>query len=632
MNSPRPLTWPLCALLALFALTAVLPTMAANPYDGSPSKSKVAPAPQTATVAPANAGRSQLPAAPIDSESRAGESTGSVPPWLVSVGEWTGRLFAPNARERDPQGGVPMKIENSPLPELIGKVVWVRWNTEKPWDQWFQAMRYDVSFDPKNLEKAREGGLNPPETLAGWKAVSSLESLACARPGDMTVLLKNPEYRPHDRVLLITEEPVQICGRFQGLVRFVEPGAGDSYQVRFFDPRSGDFQTTPVTIGIPRRLFSRSNTPVARSSTVDIEKSPLNEQGWYAYGRFQEGRFQVEALEPRAITMLKADRSVTGRDEVKRYVSREHFDDLEPGLTRITELLPERDHAWSVGDKGLLVHLFGWRKHPDEKGGGAPLGLVTGHFAFGLAEVIACPLTGEPRFDLEYRQAYAHNREGIVAGSMKWHNYSGSLRRGWMYTIPISDTVIRIPELEPYDFDGWVVQPWKGLSRQFEKMHALYRTGAGSGISSVRPDISCVQDSHCALFSALRTFEETIAKTGAVKKWLAGKGADPEDVKRYLRLLALVRRVKHGITAFGLAQDNWRDFFKSPLATRNPTIAASLVNALLSLNSVFPRRGNDHILHIGADMGYPMWSILTCQIGGVIPQLVPQAPTSPTAR
>jgi len=259
------------------------------------------------------------------------------------------------------------------------------------------------------------------------------------------------------------------------------------------------------------------------------------------------------------------------------------------------------------------------------------MGLVTGHFAFGMAQVVRCPFTRELRWDLEYRQVYAHNREGVVSGSMKWHAYSGSLKRGWMYTIPISDTVVRIPELEPYDFNGWEVKPWSGLNRQLEQMQSLYRVGAGSGLSSVKQDISCVQDSHAALYSALRTFEETIAKTGKVKEWISGKGPDAAEVKRYLRLLLLVRDIKKSITTFGIAQSNWREFFNQPLGTRNPNKVVALINILLSKRSIFPRKGNDNLLRLAADKGYPMWSILTCQVGGEIPKLVPLAPSSPTA-
>jgi predicted Abi (CAAX) family protease len=546
------------------------------------------------------------------------------------IAEWSGQLIHPNIDRRDPAGGVPFKIEQSPDRSLIGKTVWLRWDTSEPWEQWFNQRRYDVDIDSGRLQKAIKDGLNPPVAIDSWKKVSPLESLSGARPGDMAVMLRNPVW--DGSVLKITEEPVQICGKSMALIRFKEDLGGNRRIVVHYDGSSSSFSGPADVIDIPLTYFSRSNTPVARSSTAGIEKSPLNEQGWYVYGRHLEGRFVAEAIEPRAAFMLNSDISIQGRQEVKNYISRDHFDDLRPGLLRRTELLPANAPDWAEGDRGLLIHLFGWREHPDEEGPAKMLGLVTGHLAFGMAQVVRCPLSRELRWDLEYRQVYAHNREGVVSGSMKWHAYSGSLRRGWMYTIPISDTVVRIPELEPYNFNGWEVKPWNGLNRQLEQMQALYRVGAGSGLSTVKQDISCVQDSHAALYSALRTFEETIAKTGKVKEWMSGKGPDAEEVRRYLRLLLMVRDIKKSITTFGIAQSNWREFFNQPLGTRNPNKVVGLINILLSKRSIFPRKGNDNLLRLAADKGYPMWSILTCQIGGEIPKLVPLAPTSPTAR
>ncbi len=43
------------------------------------------------------------------------------------------------------------------------------------------------------------------------------------------------------------------------------------------------------------------------------------------------------------------------------------------------------------------------------------LNLVTGHFAFGFAEVVKDRFTGEPRWDIEYKQVYGHNREEVVS-------------------------------------------------------------------------------------------------------------------------------------------------------------------------------------------------------------------------
>jgi predicted Abi (CAAX) family protease len=549
--------------------------------------------------------------------------------YFRKTGEWTGKLYLPKINRRDPAGGVLIKIENSPLKGMIGKLVWLRWDTGQPWEKWFNTLRYDVSIDADRLQKAMKDGLNPPVALDGWKKVSPLESLAGARPGDITVLLKNPKWT--GKVLLINEEPVQICGNRIALAKFLGPVSEGRQKIIHYSYDKGGFYGPQEIVAIPATFFSRSNTPIARSSTVDIEKKDLNENGWYLYGRHHNGVFEVEALEPAEAFTLSPTISVEGKNEVKNYISREHFDDLKTGMVKKTELLPGKEYDWKEGDTGLLIHVFGWREHPSEKSNPMMMGLVTGHFAFGMAKVIKCPFSKKLRWDLEYRQVYAHNREGLVAGSMKWHNYSGSLLRGWMYTIPISDTVIRIPELNDYDFDGWLVKPWSGLNREFEKMQALYRTGAGTGISSVKPDISCVQDSHAALYSALRTFEETIAKTGAVKKWIS---ANPkaEEVKRYLRLLLLVRELKRNITTFGLAQGNWRQFFKNPLGTRNPNAVASLLNALLSKRSVFPRKGHDNLLRFAAERGYPMWTVLTCQVGGTIPEITPLAPSSPTAR
>lgn len=544
------------------------------------------------------------------------------------IGEWTGRLYLPHPKRRDPLGGVLFKVENSPMKELRGRLVWLRWDTTEPWEKWFNALRYDVNIDPERLKKVMKDGLNPPLAINGWKKVSSLESLAGARPGDMTVLLKEPKW--NGRYLLIKQEPVQICGNRMALVKFLAPLGENKQKVVHFSFDKGGFYGPQETVTIPRTYFSRANTPIARSSTVGIEKSQTNENGWYIYGRHQNGMFNVEAIEPRVAFSLEPDITIEGKNEVKSYISHEHFDALAPGLIKKTEMLPGEEYKWQEGDRGLLIHVFGWREHPSEKSNPMMMGLVTGHFAFGMGTVVKCPFSHELRWDLEYRQVYAHNREGLVGGSMKWHNYSGSLYRGWMYTIPISDTVIRIPELNQYDFDGWQVKPWAGLNRELEKMQALYRTGAGTGISSVKPDISCVQDSHAALYSALRTFEETIAKTGAVKKWMRAN-PDAEEVKRYLRLLLLVRQLKKKITTLGIAQGNWREFFKNPLGTRNPNVVASLLNAILSTRSVFPRKGHDNLLRLAADKGYPMWTVLTCQIGGIIPELTPLAPSSPTA-
>jgi predicted Abi (CAAX) family protease len=283
---------------------------------------------------------------------------------------------------------------------------------------------------------------------------------------------------------------------------------------------------------------------------------------------------------------------------------------------------------WPAGTRSIVVHLFGWRKNTiTGESGSQALGIVTGHFAFGVACVVIDPFTGEKRFDIEYKQVYAHNNSAIISGAHKWHSYMGDLKRGWMYTIPVSDTIIQLPELMPYDIGGWKIDPLKGFSRVTEMMTAVYRTGAGGGVAMVRPDISCVQDSHYALYAALMVFENSILGSPKAAEWIKNNPQN-ESVKRFNSLISLTRQLKDRTTILGIARKDWRAHFSNPLGTRDPGKAEQVIRALLSIKSVFPRDGNDNLLNLAADRGVRMWSILTAMSGGKVEGLWPITPTS----
>lgn len=63
-----------------------------------------------------------------------------------------------------------------------------------------------------------------------------------------------------------------------------------------------------------------------------------------------------------------------------------------------------------------------------------------------------------------------------------------------------------------------------------------------------------------------------------------------------------------------------------------PNAVAAVLNTVLGAKTMFPRHANDEILNLAADRGHSMWNILTVQVGGSIPGLLPKAPTSPTDR
>ncbi len=565
--------------------------------------------------------------------------------WYRPIGDWTGQMILPEPSQRKADGSVHFLVYSSLRPELQGKFLRLAWDGSRPEDQWFDRARPDVRFDPARVRKAQKNGAKLPSRLDGWPRVSPLESLPANRSeGTIEVLLKDPVYR--DGTLYIRSEPVQINGSQMALVTFKGPAEDNLRRVVHFNPATRAFDGPEEIVQMMRDRI-REGENFRSTSTVAIEESPLNNYGWYVYGKRIRGMFLIKALEPRPVQALAPGRVLRGTARAKEYFSGPWLEGLQPGLVRQTTFEPGPgstspadsglsaeagaiDRVWPIGTRGLVIHMFGWRKVA-----GAPatpldlLGLVTGHFAFGVAEVVRDQFTGENRFDIEYKQVYAHNREEVVSGSIKWHAYMGNLRRGWMYSIPVIDTVIRLPELDPFDFGGWRIDPLEGLSRELERMMALYRVGGGTGIAEVRPDVSCVQDSHNALHSGLQVFCDAVAKDPRVKAWSGSPAVPASEKGRFRSLEELARRVEKTITIFGIPQQNWKSFARDPLGTRDPAAAKPLVDGLLSIRTVFPRGAYDHLLALALSLNHPLLNILTVQIGGRVPGLIPMKPTSP---
>lgn len=565
------------------------------------------------------------------------------------IGEWTGRLILPKPEQREADGSVFIQVHNSPEPGLTGKILRLRWDRSRAEDLWFDELTTDVRFDPKKTAKAQKSGNIVPLRLDGWKRVSPLESLAGARPADdVTVMIKNAVYT--DGSIYTNSEPVLICGSHVALVKFIGPANGNYRQVVHYNPDTKNFDGPAENIYILQacRLASRNKLI---STTLDIEQTPFNGEGFYIYGtrvsnpKSDAGSdFIVLALMPRSLHALRPSSIVRGKSNIKHYYSKLHFKNLEPGTSRINLVVPEKnadvsthaglydyiDSAWPEGTRGLLVHIFGWRKNivtgsSDLSG---PPGIYGGHFAFGTALVERDAFTGEKRFDIEYKQIYAHGDCGVISASMKWHAYMGDLKRGWMYTVPVSDTIIQIPAMAPYDIGGWKIDPLKGFARLTEIMMANYRIGGGSGVSCVTPYFSCVQDSHYALYGALMTFEKTIRSDPRVSAWLASLDKNHPEALRYEELSKLIESVKNRITIIGLSRHDWKTHFDNPLGTRDPDIAAKTIRTLLSLKTIFPRDAHDNLLFMGANRQYRMWSVMSVMCGGRAPELWPLPPNS----
>ncbi|MBF0408955.1 MAG: hypothetical protein HQM10_16525 [Candidatus Riflebacteria bacterium] len=556
------------------------------------------------------------------------------------VAEWSGGLILPEKNDREKDGSVWIEIHNTPVKGLRGKILRLRWDFSKPENAWFNEIRPDVNIDPKRLDKAKKAKMILPERVNGWTKVSPLESLAGSHPvDDLEVILKEPKFSENS--LYISQECSQTKGIEKALVRFSGPSQNGYRLVEHFSNGNFSRDITEYVI-LPPTQKNPSDGQIL-TTTDKIERSELNRYGWYVYGRRIRGIFRVESIEPRRLFTAKSIFDVSGAESCSEWLTDSNYQNLYTGEFRITSVDPrgkekqkgpgnESDSEnWKVGKKYLLMHLFGWRKKPGQVvAPGAMFGLVTGHFSFGTAEVILDEFTGEKRFDIEYHQVYAHSSGGIISGTHKWNSYMGSLFNGWSNTVPVFDTIIDIPELETYSPAGITIHPLKGLQRELEKMQAVYRTGAGTGISEVRPDVSCVQDSHAALYSALTSFEQTVIRHPELRKWLFSANSSDPDIRRFIRLKNLVKQIENMLSFLGIVRCDWKNNYADPLGVRDPSFAEKIIRPLLSSGNVFPRSATDRLYKLAIKNGYPMWTLLSVQIGGEITGFVPLAPTSLT--
>jgi len=257
-------------------------------------------------------------------------------------------------------------------------------------------------------------------------------------------------------------------------------------------------------------------------------------------------------------------------------------------------------------------------------------GNVTGHFAFGFYEIVLEEITGELRADIEYHQVYAHNKQGVVSGAQKWHTYNGSLKRGWMYSIPIFDALISSELFNEYQIDDWKFSPLNELEKNFSQMNARYRIGGGEGISIVKPWSSCVQDSHNALYAALKGFFKLISENSKLNSWMSNNPNDP-NVIRFKSLQNYAKNIERRITFMGIAQRDWRINAENPAGHRKASKIGGALSSLLSWKTSYPRSGFDNFLKSSIDSNIDgLWLLRNSMIGGYQnSETKPLAPSTP---
>lgn len=558
------------------------------------------------------------------------------------IAAWMGRLILPQKEERYRVRGCLFEVHHTPADHqhLVGKVVNLRWVNDPVVRKIIQAVTKDLHFSADAEYGFKYGGAVHPDRMNHWKQVDPLESLAGSRPADdMIVMLNEPvtvEAGTTETALYIASTPVQITGRYYGVVKFVQAISPEQFQVVHFNPTSRQFDGASETVLLPTVVLAESYGSYP-SSTRELEKVALNEQGWYVYGaKNAAGQFVVQSLAPRALFRLQPDRIVVGREAARRYILKESWANAAEQAGTISSVLcvaqsHNQDNQtliqnWQEGDRALVVHTYGGiggtKKEP-----AAATPIFFGHFAYGIARVVRDPLTQELRFDIRYHQVYTQNTDGLIAGPLHWSRYMGDRQFGWAGSRPTCDLLIKLDAFTGYyDFDGVRRSPLNLMLRSLEVMTARYRIGDGSGGTFVGPANNCSQDSNQALFACLHQIETSVKDNEtSLQRWAQ---QHPTQAEQFSTLVALQRDLKRELQPFGGPRSDWDKNEFNLGSTLEDRPMHNLMTGLGSWRTMFPRFASDKIARIFLKYGADIWVLRTNQIGGNDPDIAPIAPTS----
>jgi predicted Abi (CAAX) family protease len=562
------------------------------------------------------------------------------PGLYVPIGDWIGRLILPMKAERF--GGAFYEIHYAPAEHwgLVGQVVKLRWSDQPFTQKLVRAVTHDVHFSADAEYASRFGGVINPVRLNHWLRVDPLESLAGSLPDDdMIVMVENPEVvlGSDKATLVINAQPMEVTGRYYGLVQFVGPTVDDQWRVCHFNraTRTFDGPEEIVSLPAPLEMVAYGSDP---STSQGLEKSPYNESGWYIYGaQNASGLFTVQSLGPRALFRLQPERVVFGGAKASyRYIRQEAWADVVAHKGKVSSVLctardngrpesiAEAINEWQVGDRALLLHTYGGiggnKKEP-----AAFSPIFFGHFAYGRAEVVHDPLADERRFEIRYYQVYAHNIDGLIAGTLHWSRYQGDRQRGWLGTRPTCDILVKLDTFNrAYHFKNETRSPLTRMEAHLQAMTARYRIGDGTGSTFVGPSNNCSQDSNQALFASLQSMNYSLDRhADALNDW---SEQHPDQAIALRQLEAFDNDLTSTLKPLGKTRPDWeKNEFNLGSSIEDEPIR-NLIMGLGSWRTVLPRKASDVVVHKFLKYGASVWVLRTSQVGGHDPDIEPIAP------
>jgi hypothetical protein len=497
---------------------------------------------------------------------------------------WIGRLILPQPADRERVRGALFEVVHAPdgHEELLGSIVPLRWSDDPAVRAWVEAVTRDVDFSANASYSSTYQGFVQPVRVNHWKRVDPLESLAGSHPyDDIVVALDDDavlEAAPDGPVLRTRRDPVQITGSRYTLLHFVGPaGRADRYRVRFFDGSDG-------VVRVPHVVANGDD--ILPASSRDLESSPANVDGWYAYGDVDaDGLFVVRALAPRALLRVDPQRTLA-QDLVYRYLRKDAWADA---TAQKGAFATAASGTWNEGDDALLLHTYGGiggaKAEPSAKGP-----VYFGHFAYGRARVVREPLGGDLRFEIRYHQVYTHNPDGLIAGAHHWSRFVGDRQYGWLGSRPICDVALKLDAFAPV---------FPVMLRELDAMTARYRIGDGTGATYVGAANNCAQDANQALFDALTDLGI----------------ATP-----------LARRLLRALEPFGHARGDWKARTANLGRTMEDAPWSGLIAGLTSWRTLLPRKASDTVAKIFLQHGAHAYIMRATQIGGHDPTIEPIVP------
>ena len=562
-------------------------------------------------------------------------------PALRPLDAWIGRLILPLASER--WGGVWFEVIHTPAgwSQLQGQRLRLDWH-----DPLLASLAMDVHFSDEALQSVADGGVHPLR-LNHWRQVTPLESLAGARPQDDQLVRLPAPVRVLPEApgraaagtgegprLQIHDEPLQTTGTAVALVRFEAPAAPESAACPWtgvtFAASTGRFEGPRLRLRLPVPVLNSEG--IAPATSRGLATAPTNSSGWYVSGVPDgTGGFVVQAMLPRSLQRFAPERVICGQRRAWDYVKRQAWHQPQAGSASavlvtgrpLTE--PEALAEWQPGDRLLVLHVFGGIGGQQREAALAS-GLCTGHFAYGVATLETEPLSGELGLALTYRQVYAHNPDGIIAGAQDRWRYLGDRQWGWLGTRPIADILVRFPPLTAsYDVQGHERSLLRDFERQLAAMTARYRLGDGTGATFVGPANNCSQDSNQALFAAIQGLQRELRQLDqrALRDW---QQQDPAQAQRLRQLLRLERELRRALLPFAGLRPDWQRPGEVLGTSLEDRPLDNLLRGLGSWRALLPRMASDTVIKVLLRHGASALVLRANQLGGDHPEIEPVAP------